>query len=152
MTELSRKKNKGVGVHPIMQKTLDETQGDLLFMTNHKQSPRLVDLNIYATGVTAQEIEQDKQRWKRKGIVPFAGRPQLITELAPHFRRLYGTSPASSVRALSEPHIWTPLFCKHFLFDCSGQGTQLLPYIRPVVEVLLPLALMDFRVFPSLSS
>lgn len=106
MTELSRKKNKGVGVHPIMQKTLDETQGDLLFMTNHKQSPRLVDLNIYATGVTAQEIEQDKQRWKRKGIVPFAGRPQLITELAPHFRRLYGASPASSVRALSAHLAW----------------------------------------------
>lgn len=106
MTDLSRKKKKGVGVHPIIPVTPDETQGDLVFMTSHKQSPGLVNLNIYATGVTQQEIEQNKQRWKRKGIEPFKGHPQLITELAPHFRRLYGASPASSVRTLSTHLAW----------------------------------------------
>jgi len=32
-------------------------------------------------------------------------------------------------------HIWTPPFCKLFLFDCYDQLTQLLPYIRPINEV-----------------
>jgi hypothetical protein len=31
-------------------------------------------------------------------------------------------------------HIWTPPFCKLFLFASYGQSTQLLPYIRPVNE------------------
>ena len=106
MTDLSRKKKKGVGVHPIMPATSDETQGDLVFMTSHKQSPGLVDLNIYATGLTQQEIEQNKKQWKRKGITPFKGRSQLIKELAPHFRSQYGASPASSVRTLSAHLAW----------------------------------------------
>lgn len=65
----------------------------LVFTTDHPRKPALVDLREFETGAAASSSQ-----WGGD----FRGRPELIHELVPHIRAIYGTRPESTVATLRQ--------------------------------------------------
>lgn len=96
---------EGGGLQLAEALDLPQSSDPLMFWTNHPTQNCEVDLREFATGKT--ERRRNGGIWKG----PFAGRPQLIAELAPHIKaRLQLLSPDSVKNTYDSLRIWWRLF------------------------------------------
>lgn len=105
MADLLLKPKKGADLPPaeVFELSVEPT---LVFQTTHETGPHLLDLTLFATGMTAEDIAQAESRNQRR-MKPWSGRPQLIKELLPHIRNLYAASPTvSCIRLLDHLKWW----------------------------------------------
>jgi hypothetical protein len=83
MAELLLKSKKGYCPPPAEVFELP-VEPSLLFQTAHETDPYVVDLRLFAKGLTTEEIA--RREGAGKLAKPFGARPQLIQELLPHIR------------------------------------------------------------------
>lgn len=104
MAELLLKRKKG-GDHPPAEVFEMPIVQSLVFLTTHATSPYLFDLRLFVTGITEEEIAKLEDHNQRR-MKPWGARPELIQELLPHIREIYGTSPASSCKGVVDSLKW----------------------------------------------